>query len=64
MNPFGFSVEGTSVVVAWVVDVTEPGQMYEDADTHFCFDSSNTVVPGHFVCVATSIPSVVHAQLK
>lgn len=63
MNPFGLSVEGILEVAASVVVVTGPGQAYNDADTHFCMDSSNTVVPGHFVCVATKIPSVVHAQL-
>lgn len=63
MNPFGLPVEDILVVAASVVDVTRPEQVYEDADTHFCIDSSNTVVPGHFVCVATKIPSVVHAQL-
>lgn len=63
MNSFGLSVEDTLVVADSVVDVTEPGQVYVDADTHFCIDSSNTVVPGHLVCVATKLPSTVLAQL-
>lgn len=59
----GSEVIAGSVEDSIVVDATGPGQIYSDADTHFCINSSNTVVPGHFVCVATKVPSVVHAQL-
>lgn len=59
----GSEVVAGSVEDSIVVDVTRPGQVYDDADTHFCIDSSNTVVPGHFVCVATKLPSTVLAQL-